>query len=215
MPYTYRRKKKTPLCRNTVQASSQRQEVEKGRGMETMFFSDALAVTDRNTSTANAWAHYDVSKGKNKERWTLCVSMDPCTARVPRLLSCGTEQLIPWLLRGAPVTAWERSCRSEMVSMRSWISCESLYGKAGTRAWIFPVELPSQAGEYCSQATPTCFFLLFKSAPQADYFDGSTMLTDPDCELFFFFTSLSSLSFSLSINPETSLVSLLPLSRVP
>lgn len=79
---------KDHLCAETftVQASSQRQKVEKFRGMEIMFFSDALAGTPRNTSAANAWAHYEVSKGKNKERWTLCVWTDLRAALVPGLL---------------------------------------------------------------------------------------------------------------------------------
>jgi len=36
-----------------IQASSLRQRVEKGRGMGIMVFTDAFAVTGRNTSTAN------------------------------------------------------------------------------------------------------------------------------------------------------------------
>lgn len=69
MPYTYRTKR-PPVCRNTYNPSI-KPKTESGkeqRNGNDVFFSDTLAVTDSNTSTANAWAHYEVSQGTNKER---------------------------------------------------------------------------------------------------------------------------------------------------
>lgn len=84
-----------------------------------VFFSDALAVTDRNASTENAWAHYEVTKWKNKESRTLCVLTALNAVIVPGLLLCGTKQNIPCLLIGPPDAGWEKNCRSEIVSIRS------------------------------------------------------------------------------------------------
>lgn len=120
-----------------------------------------------------------------------------------------TDQLIPWLLwrpqslPGKSNAKWNKYRRLNKLWITGWESRDK-------GIYDFP-HGASYLNRIVSQ--PLTCFSLFKWAPQADYFDGNTMLRDPDYKLFF--TPWRSLSLSLSMKPETNLTSSFPLSRVP